>query len=253
MIQIIAARELRSLFYSPLAWIILGSLQFISAWLFFGEIDRFLQLQPRLATLPGAPGVTDIIIAPLFSLISILLLMIMPLITMRLISEERRNGTLTLLRAAPISIIEIIIGKYLAVFVFILITLGLLLMMSLSLQLGTQLDIGQLLAGLLGLLLLLLAIAAIGLYMSCIAQQPGTAAAGTFGILLILWVINGSAQSASNTDQDPVLNWLSIIRHQESFVAGMINSSDCAYYLLLIVLFLLLSIRRLETERLHAK
>lgn len=253
MISIIATRELRCLFYSPLPWIMLGCVQFISAWLFFGDVDRFLQYQSQLAALPGAPGVTDRVIAPLFNIMSVVLLMMMPLVTMRLISEERRSGTLSLLRAAPISAFEIIIGKYFAVFVFIVITLGLLLLMPLSLQFGTQLDFGQMAGGLLGLMLLLTATGAIGLYLSCLTSQPAIAATSTFGILLILWIINGSSHAAPDTKPDVILNWLSIIHHQQNFTAGMINSADCIYYLLIIGLFLLLGIRQLENERLLAR
>jgi len=97
MILHIALKELKSLFLSPLAWTILAILQAILAWIFFVQIDTFLTIQPQLAALPNAPGVTDLVIAPLLANASVLLLMISPLLTMRLLSEEQRSGSLHLL------------------------------------------------------------------------------------------------------------------------------------------------------------
>jgi ABC-2 type transport system permease protein len=139
MIFTIAGRELRSLFLSPLAWAILGVVQFIYAYLFLSQVDTFMALQSRLATLDGAPGVVDIVVAPLFANAAVLLLLITPLITMRVLSEERRNRTLSLLFSAPISMTEIIVGKYLGVLSFILILIGMLALMPLSLLVGTDL------------------------------------------------------------------------------------------------------------------
>ena len=90
MIRAVAGRELKSLFLSPLAWTILAVLQGITAWIFLIQLDRFLSLQPQLAHTEGAPGATDIIVVPLFNLLGILLLMVMPLLTM-LCSGERKS------------------------------------------------------------------------------------------------------------------------------------------------------------------
>ena len=125
MIFTIAGRELRSLFLSPLAWSMLAVTLFILAWLFLTQIEIFLSLQPRLAALEGAPGVADIVVAPLFADAAVVLLLITPLITMRVLSEERRNRTLSLLFSAPVSMTEIVIGKYLGILSFFLILLGL--------------------------------------------------------------------------------------------------------------------------------
>lgn len=250
MSLLIAGRELRVLFLSPLAWSILGVVQGILAWVYLIQLDNFITLQPRLSVLEGAPGVTDMIIMPLFSLLGIMLLLIMPLITMRLISEERRGKTLTLFLSSPVSVAEIIIGKYLAVLGFIGIMLVLLLLMALAMALGTQLDYGQIAAGLLGLLLMLAAFAAIGLYISCLTQYPTVAAVITFGVLFMLWIVNWATQTGAETDE--ALRWLSIVQHQESFYRGLIDTTDIFYYLLIIGLFLLLSIRRLDAERLQS-
>ena len=249
MIFTIAGRELRSLFLSPLAWTILGVVQFIYAYLFLSQVDTFLALQARFATLESAPGVVDFVVAPLLNTAAVMLLLITPLITMRVLSEERRNGTLSLLISAPISMTEIIVGKYLGVLSFILILIGMLALMPLSLIVGTDLDLGKLAAGLLGLTLAVSAFTAIGIFMSSLTEQPTVAAISTFGLLLLLWILN----RAGSTDMPSggLLNYLSILHHYDPLLKGLFNSSDVIYYLLVIVLFLVFSVRRLDADRLQ--
>ena len=249
MIFTIAARELRSLFLSPLAWSILAVTLFILAYLFLSQIEAYINLQPRLATLEGAPGVADIVVAPLFADAAVVLLLITPLVTMRVLSEERRNRTLTLLFSAPLSMTEIVVGKYLGVLSFFLILLALLVLMPLSLLAGTELDMGKLAAGMLGLILVIAAFTAIGVYMSSLTEQPTVAAVTTFGLLLLLWIIDWAGNK--QMDDNGALAHLSMLRHYEPLLKGLFSSADVAYYLLLIVLFIGFSIRRLDATRLQ--
>jgi ABC-2 type transport system permease protein len=115
MIWTIAGRELRSIFLSPLAWAILAVIQALCAYFFLLYVDLFLQLQPRIAAVPNGPGIVDIVIAPLYSTAATVLLLVVPLLTMRLVSEERRSQTLSLLISAPVSMTEIILGKFIGV------------------------------------------------------------------------------------------------------------------------------------------
>jgi ABC-2 type transport system permease protein len=249
MIFTIAGRELRSLFLSPLAWAILGVVQFIYAYLFLSQVDTFMALQSRLATLDGAPGVVDIVVAPLFANAAVLLLLITPLITMRVLSEERRNRTLSLLFSAPISMTEIIVGKYLGVLLFILILIGMLALMPLSLLVGTDLDLGKLAAGLLGLTLVVSAFTSIGIFMSSLTEQPTVAAITTFGLLLLLWILDWAGSSGAPASG--LLAYLSVLNHYEPLLKGLFSSIDVIYYLLITVLFLGFSIRRLDADRLQ--
>lgn len=241
----IARRELKSLFLSPLAWVILAVLQFILAWLFLTGVDNFLNIQPRLASIPNAPGVTDIVVAPLLSSASIVLLMVMPLLTMRLISDERKNGTLTLLVSAPVSVTDIALGKFFGMFGFMLIVVAMIALMPLALLAGTQIDLGKLFAGLVGLALMVGAFSAIGLYMSSLTRQPVIAAVSTFGVLLLLWIFNFAA------DKSSAFAWLSLMSHYDHLLQGLMNSTDVAYYLIVIAVFLILTIRRLDADRLQ--
>lgn len=249
MIWSIAWREFRNLFLSPLAWTLLAVMQFILAWLFFGQIDVYFSLQPQLITLEGAPGVTDLVAAPLFSSASLLLLMICPLLTMRLISDERRQGTLSLLLAAPVSMTEIVLGKYLGIVIFLALLVIQLSLMPLSLLMATDLDLGKLAAAMLGQLLLLAAFAAAGLYFSTLTRNPMVAAISTFGLLIMLWILDSAA--SAQPGEATVFSYLSIIQHNTPMLRGIVNSVDIAYYVLFIASFIILSIRQLDNQRLN--
>ena len=246
----IALLELRRLFLSPLAWSVLAVEQLILAYFFLIGLDNYVALQPRLAAVAGAPGVTDLVAAPLFGNASIFLLFAVPMMTMRLVSEERRAQTLTLLFSAPVSMSEIVLGKFLGVVAFFLILVGLIAVMPLSLLVGGGLDFGMLASGVLGMVLLVASFIAVGLFMSSLTAQPTIAAVSTFGVLLLLWIIDW-AGSSRVAELGSVLSYLSMLRHYEPLLKGMFNTSDVVYYLLFIATFLILTIRRLDAERLQ--
>jgi len=249
MIFTLASRELRSMFLSPMAWVILAVISALCAYFFLLYIDLYLQLQPRLAAVPTAPGVTTIIVVPLFSTAATVLLLVTPLLTMRLISEERRSQTLSLLMSAPVSMTEIILGKFLGVFAFVLLMLALVAVMPLSLLAGGEIDMGLWASGLLGLVLLLASFCSIGLYVSTLTTQPTVAAVATFGLLLLLWVLN--LAGSTGNEGGGVLSYLSLLSHYQPLLKGIFSSTDIIYYLLLISSCLVLSIRRLDADRLQ--
>jgi ABC-2 type transport system permease protein len=248
MIWVIGRREFIAMFQAPLAWIILAVIQLILGFMFLVTLDNFSLLQPQLLGLKNTPGITDIVVAPLMQVAAIILLMVMPLLTMRSIAEEKRNRSLTLLISSPISMTEIVLGKFLGLMLFVLVLISMLMLMPLSLYLGTTPDTGKLLSIYLGMLLLLGSFSAIGLYLSSLTENQTIAAVGSFGILLMLWIIDWLSGSVSNGQS--VLAYLSLLQHHEAMLEGVFNSSDVAYYLLLIVGFLGLTIRQLDRERL---
>ncbi len=142
MIRLLALRELRSLFTMPSTWFILAALQFIFAWFFLNSLQAFLDIQPELAQLANAPGVTTIIGAPLFNMVALLLMMLVPMFTMRLIAEERRNQTLSLLLSSPLSIRQIVLGKFFGLIIFLSVMVTSIPLMIYSLAVGTHLDHG---------------------------------------------------------------------------------------------------------------
>jgi ABC-2 type transport system permease protein len=249
MILTIAHREFKNLFVSPLAWSILATLQFLLAYIFLGQVESFIHFQAKLANIDHAPGVTDVVVVPLFNIAVIILLLVIPLLTMRLICEERRNKTLSLLLSAPISDSSIILGKYLGVLGLLLIILLLIALMPLSLLIGCELDNGKFISNLIGLSLVMISFTAVGLYMSSLASHPMIAALGSFSLLLLLWMLNwhgGLAEQGS-----ALFNYLSLLPHLQALQNGLINSTDVSYFLMITAIFLILSIRRLAAERLQ--
>ncbi len=245
MILTIATREWRSLFLSPLAWTLLAAAQGLLAWIFLLLIQDFQALQGRLAGLENAPGVTDLVAAPLFRAAAWCLLLITPLLTMRLFSEERRARTLDLLLSAPVGTVSMVFGKYLAVVLVLWLVVGLAVLMPLSLAIGATLDFGKLLAGMLGLGLLAAGFAAAGLYLSTLTAQPVVAAAATFGLLFGFWIVDFKETTSQ------IFGYLSPLRHYDALLLGLVNSADLAYYLLFSATFLGLAIRRLDDLRLR--
>jgi ABC-2 type transport system permease protein len=249
MVFTIAWRELRNLFLSPLAWCVLVVVQSLQAWFFLGNVERFLQASPQLVGNPAAPGATEYLAGGVYGVASIILLLVVPLLSMRLVAEERRSGSLTLLMSAPVRVSELVLGKYLGLLGFLLILVGMLTLMPLSLALGTGLDYGRLAAGVLGLTLLVAAFAAAGLYMSTLTRQPAVAAVGGFGLLLFLWIVN--LLSRGDDRYSGALHYLSMTDHYDGFLRGAFDSADLVYYLLFIAAFLAFSIRRLDSYRLR--
>ncbi len=249
MIHVIASREFKNQFLSPLAWVILAVLQFIFAYLFLTQVEAFNSYQGRLVGIDNAPGLTDVVIMPLFSNAAVILLLVTPLLTMRLICEERRNKTLTLLLSAPLSAYQIILGKYLSVFGLLMVIIGLLTLMPLSLLVGGTLDFGKLFTNLLGLSLLVAAFSSVGLYMSTIASHPTIAAISSFGLLLLLWMLDISRNIRQHDSE--LFDYLSLLNHFQSMQTGLLSTEDVSYFLLFIATFIILSIRRLENDRLQ--
>ena len=246
MILTIARHELRRLFLSPLAWIILAVVEFILAWMFLQHVESFIAIQSQLLGMSGEYGVTEVVATPLFGNAAIVLLLVVPLISMRLVAEERRNKTLLLLLSAPLSMTEIVLGKYLGLYTFLLIQLLLIALMPLSLLAGGGLDFGLLASGLLGLALLLGGFAAVGLFMSTLTQHQTVAAVSTFGMLLFFWLLDWARIGTGGG----ALPYLSLLNHTEPFLKGLFDTRDVVYHLLFITTFLALSVRRLDMDRL---
>lgn len=246
MIGVIARKEFRSLFASPLAWVILAVVQFILALFFLYYLGQYLDNLERIQTFSRPPGITEIVVSALFGFASILLLMAVPLLTMRLFSEERRNHTLTLLLSAPVSASEIVLGKFLGLLFFLALILLLCLAMAASLALGSALDWGLIAANAAGLMLLLAAFGAIGLWISSLTEHAVIAAFASFGALLLLWILNGVVP-----DPNSAWAYLSLMKHFDNFNRGLMDSADATFFVIVTVVCLILTIRSLDRQRLQ--
>ncbi|MDX8379171.1 MAG: ABC transporter permease subunit [Gallionella sp.] len=246
MIRLIAIRELRSLFSMPSTWFVLAGLQFIFAWFFLARLEAFLEIQPQLAKLANPPGVTLSVAAPLFNTAALLLMMLVPMFTMRLIAEERRNQTLALLLSAPLSGRHIVLGKFFGLLAFLLLLIATLPLMLYTLALGTSLDYGLLISNCIGLILLTSSYISVGLYLSALTTQPLIAAIGALAVLVGLWLIDISAPSA-----DSPWHLLSPLHHFQHFNVGLLDSNDTSFFMLFTTVFLLLTMKRLHNNRVY--
>ncbi len=147
--------------------------------------------------------------------------------------------------SAPVSITQIVLGKFAGLFVFLLFATALVAIMGLSLYAGGTIDVGLLLANVIGLALLNAAFASVGLYLSSLTAQPVVAAISAFAVLLILWIIN-----LGTSDPGSPMHLISLLKHYESFAKGTLHTGDIAYFVLLTGLFLALTVRRLDRDRL---
>ena len=241
---IIARHELRRIFVSPLAWTVLAVAQLILGLVFVLSLVDYTA-NPDM--MDQYTGVSDYVGAGLFGFATIVLLLVMPLMTMRLFAEERKTGSIDLLFSAPVSLTEIVLGKFLGLVGFMLAVLALLALMPLSLLPATALDLGRIAAGLLGLLLMMLAFGAAGLFVSSLTREATIAAVGGFGLLLLVWLIQILGYQENRFAE--LFSYLSLISHYESLRRGVFNSSDVVYYLLFTALFLWATVQRLDMER----
>jgi ABC-2 type transport system permease protein len=240
----IARNEMRRIFVSPLAWAVLAVVQLILGFVFINlliDYARNAELGDQFT------GVADYMGGGLYGFATIILLLVMPLMTMRLFSEERKSGSLTLLLSSPASLIEVVLGKFLGLVGFMLAVILLLGLMPLSLLPGTDLDLGRIAAGLLGLFLLMLSFGAAGLFVSSLTREPTIAAVGGFGLLLVIWLVQ--ILSYQDIPFAEVFGYLSLISHFDDLRRGIFDTGDVVYYLLFTTLFLWLTVQRLDLER----
>lgn len=241
----IAGNEARRIFVSPLAWAVLGVVQLILSIVFVLSLLDYGNFSEQAGE---AFGVSDYVGGSLFGFAVIVLLLVMPLMTMRLFAEERKSGSLTLLFSAPVSLTQIVLGKFLGLLAFVMAVMALLALMPLSLVPATALDLGRIAAGLLGLFLLMMSFGAAGLFVSSLTREPTIAAVGSFGLLLVIWLINMLAYNDS-IPFNSLFAYLSLIGHFESLRRGIFSSADAIYYVLFTGLFLWLTVQRLDMER----
>jgi ABC-2 type transport system permease protein len=232
IVAAIAHRELKSYFASPIAYVITAAFLVVTGLLF-----AMILLYTRQASLTY-----------LFANMSILLLIISPALTMRLLAEEQRGGTLELLLTSPVRDFQVVLGKFLASVALLSAMLALTLYYPIVLFLYGSPERGHLISGYLGTLLLGAAFLSIGLFASSLTSNQIVAAVVSFMTLLVLWLIGGTAALASPPAGD-VLGYLAIERHFDDFTRGVIDSRAVVYFLSIVAVFLFATVRSLETRR----
>ena len=248
---IIAKRDLGSFFNSPIFYVITTVFLIIYSYIFV-NILSFFSMQSmqsgQLQQMGIALNINEMVIEPSFQNMAVVLLLIIPIVTMRSFAEEKKSKTFRLLLSSPVHLKEIIWGKFLACMIVITLmvlissySIGFLFMIG-------EPDIGPVLTGYLGILLTAGCYVSVGIFASSLTENQIVAAVITFGFSLFMWVIGWGAQTANSTTGQ-VLQYLSVIEHMDRFLKGMIETSDLAYYLSFIIFGLFLCYRTLDSNR----
>jgi len=249
-IWVICRKELGSYFVSPVAYVLLIFFGFVSGLFFWLALNAFvvqgIEMQMRGQMFPM--NLNEDIIRPVLSNLAVIGLFFIPMITMRLFAEEKRNGTIELLATSPIRDFEIIVGKWLASLV-----LYCCLLLFTALNFGFLFRYGNpdwkpLAIGYLGLLLQAGGLLAIGTFISTLTKNQIIAGAATFAVELLLWII-GWINGLETATWARVLSYMSVVTHYESFSKGVFDSKDAIFYLTLIFLGLFFTTRSLESLR----
>jgi ABC-2 type transport system permease protein len=246
----LAHKELRGYFVSPIAYVVIGLFAVLFGVFYVSSINFMVQVSMGQFGM-GGPQVVNIneyMIRPLFGNTAIVLLMMLPMLTMRSFAEEKRSGTIELLLTSPLTDVEIILGKFLGAMALYA------LMLSLTLiHIGVLFWYGEpewapVLSGYLGLLLMGGSFISIGLAVSSMTKNQIVAGVATFAVLLLFWVINWIGDAAGPTTQS-VLAYLSILEHFDDFSKGVIDTTHVTYYISFITLGLFLTAKSMDMER----
>jgi ABC-2 type transport system permease protein len=246
----IARRDFRAYFTSPIAYIVIAGFLGIMGWMFFFNLSHFnmQSMQFQQMNMGKAPSITDGIIRPLYGNMNVIFLFLVPFITMRLFAEERKQHTIELLMTSPVTLTEIVLGKFLSSFLLVAVMLTMTLVYPIVLMLTGNPDKGPIIASYIGTLLLASCYLSLGVLFSSVTENQIVAGALTFAAGLFFWLVSWASQAAGPVWSD-VLTYLSLITHYNNFSQGLINSSDVLFYCSFIGIGLFLTHRVLDSFR----
>jgi ABC-2 type transport system permease protein len=247
----ITHKELKGYFASPIAYIVIGFSAILFGWFFVNLLYYFdrVSLQAGMGMGgPAAVNVNEMLIAPLFMNVSVILLFTLPLVTMRIYSEEKRSGTIELLLTAPLTDFQIVMGKFLGSLVLYAAMLGVTLVHMAFLFIFGDPEWRPIVTGYLGVLLMGGCFLSLGLFVSSLTKNQIAAGMITFAVFLMFWVINWISSFTGPTMQT-VLNYLSITEHLNDFTRGVVDTKHLVYYLSFIAFSLFLTVRSVDSER----
>jgi ABC-2 type transport system permease protein len=244
----IADKELRSYFSSPIAYIIIGFFLLPFGVFFYLYLAAFVKQSMQQAQFGGAVNINQNVIRYVLQNASVIILFIMPMITMRTYSEEKRSGTIELLLTSPLTDLEIIFGKFFGALGLYAAMLAVTLLDIALLFFFGRPEWRAIAAGYLGLVLLGGCFVSLGLLISSLTKNQIVAGVATFAVFLMLWIVNWTADQSGPTMR-AVLNHLSIIDHFDDFARGVIDTKHIVYYLSFIAFGLFLTAKSVDSER----
>lgn len=246
---LIAKRDLGTYFNSPIFYVLTSVFIFVYSWSFLDDLARFAQQSLRAIQMGGVNiNLNEKVITPSFKIIGNILLLMIPLITMRSFAEDHKTKSIILLLSSPVRLREILLGKFLACFAVVALMILLTTYSIGCLFWVGEPEIGPILTGYLGMLLMLGCYVSVGIFASSLTNNQIVAATTSFGIILFMVIIGWGARATVAGVAD-VLQFLSLVDHQDRFLTGIIDTSDVLYYLSFIALSLFLTHRVLDSKR----
>jgi ABC-2 type transport system permease protein len=243
-------RELKAYFVSPVAYVVLVIFLVIAGFFFSSIVRWFATFSLQAQHSPyGAPEMNITAwLEGFFLNTAVWILFVLPLLSMRLFSEEKRQGTMELLFTYPIRDAETVLGKYFAcATIFVVMLVASAVNMLVLAKYGDP-EFGPLFSAYLGLFLMGASFLAVGTFVSSLTENQIVAAVGTFGALLLLWVIHWVSTSA-NPQLGHLLEEISVIERYSDFAKGVIEIKDIIYYVSFAVFFIFLTMRVLESKK----
>ena len=252
---VIARRDLRSAFETPLAFLLIGLFVGVTSLAFAYFLFSFSDLSAAIRSvagsnpeLPQLVSVDSAVVSPLTHFVALLLAGLVPLLTMRALAEERRQGTMELLLTSPVEPAAVVAGKFLGALGITIVALALTLCLPLVLVTIASPDPGPLLAGYVGLVLVASTFTALGLLASSLTES--TVGAAFLGLALVLGVVLvGTVGNALSANVGSVLSWMSPLVHVDQLAAGVVDTSDIAYFALSTLFVLFLTLRVVDSHR----
>ena len=254
----IAGKEVRTYLTTWVAYVLSGAFMFLTALVFVLLVDdyrnRMLMAEQQAQWALERFNLTDMVMGPVFGNTSVFFLIMLPMLTMGLLAEERKSKTLELLMTAPVRPFEIVLGKYLGVLVVMSAMLAMTALFPLLLELfggaeGTSaLDWGTIGASYLGLFLMGAGMLAVGMLASAATESQVVAVVVSFAVLIFFWFIGFTAQGEQGF-WPKVAQHVALTSHLQDFLRGVIKLSDVAYYLSLAFAGLFLTHRVVEAQR----
>ena len=244
-------REMKSYFVSPVAYVVLTIFLVLAGLFFFGNLDEVVRYTLSQAQMGQAGQPIDVpayVVRALFDTLAVILLFLIPMLTMRLLAEERKQKTLELLLTAPVSNTQTMLGKYLASLTFFVILLASAGLTISPLFIYGQPDVKPILSAFLGLFLYGAALLALGLFISTLTENQIIAVVVTFGVSLTFWLVSVFGSYTTGAARE-VFNYLSITSHLDDFIKGVIDTSHVMYYVTFAFVWLFLAYRSLESMR----
>jgi ABC-2 type transport system permease protein len=254
---ILTRKELYSYFQSPIAYVVIAIFLAISGIIFSLRFSMFYYDSMELARNPYMMqqydlNVTEYVLEPMFFTLNFLSLLMIPMLTMRAFSEDKKSGAIELLLTYPVRDIEVTAAKFLACFLVYVCMIALTSVYPALTAKFAPVEISSLAMGYAGLLLSGAAFISLGIFMSSLTENQIIAVAGSYGLLLVFWLV-GAAETLVPPPYNTALTDLSIFDHLEDFARGILDTHDLTYYLVFIGFFLFLTLRSLEITKWKGK